>query len=102
MSFRGSRVLTASLLAIASSCLGLIPARAQLAQAPADNLNLRYANGIVAIAEDHIVTVDDVRREIGPLVPEIQKQSRNERSSTKSSRRCRRMWCKTSSIASSS
>ncbi|MBP7482527.1 MAG: peptidylprolyl isomerase, partial [Lacunisphaera sp.] len=56
----------------------MAPARAQLAQAPADNLNLRYANGIVAIAEDHIVTVDDVRREIGPLVPEIQKQSRNE------------------------
>jgi peptidyl-prolyl cis-trans isomerase SurA len=78
MSLRGSRVLTASLLAIASSSLGLTPALAQLAQAPADNLNLRYANGIVAIAEDHIVTVDDVRREIGPLVPEIQKQSRNE------------------------
>jgi len=39
---------------------------------------LRYANGIVAIVEDKIITVDDVRREIGPLVPEIQKQSRNE------------------------
>jgi peptidyl-prolyl cis-trans isomerase SurA len=40
---------------------------------------LRYANGIVAIAEDKVITVDDVRREIGPLVPEIQKQSRNEK-----------------------
>ncbi|WP_231962273.1 peptidyl-prolyl cis-trans isomerase [Opitutus sp. GAS368] len=40
---------------------------------------MRYANGIVAIAEDHIITVDDIRREIGPLVPEIQKQSRSEK-----------------------
>ena len=44
-----------------------------------DNLNLRYANGIAAIAEDHIITVDDVRREVGPLIPEIQRQSRNEK-----------------------
>ncbi len=58
--------------------LGALVARAQLASAPTDNLNLRYANGIVAIAEDKIITVDDVRREIGPLVPEIQRQSRNE------------------------
>lgn len=48
------------------------------AQPANDNLNLRYANGIVAIAEDKVITVDDVRREIGPLVGEIQKQSRNE------------------------
>ena len=53
-------------------------ARAQLASAPADNLNQRYANGIVAIAEDKVIPVDDVRREIGPLVPEIQRTSRNE------------------------
>jgi peptidyl-prolyl cis-trans isomerase SurA len=56
----------------------LLAARAQLASTPADNLNLRYANGIVAIAEDKVITVDDVRREIGPLIPEIQRQSRNE------------------------
>lgn len=48
------------------------------AQAAADNLNLRYANGIVAIAESKVITVDDVRREIGPLVGEIQRQSRTE------------------------
>jgi peptidyl-prolyl cis-trans isomerase SurA len=79
MSLRGSRVSTTSLLAFAGLFLGLIAARGQLATTPQDNLNLRYANGIVAIAEDKIITVDDVRREIGPLVPEIQKQSRNER-----------------------
>ncbi|HVZ65319.1 MAG TPA: peptidylprolyl isomerase [Lacunisphaera sp.] len=53
-------------------------ARAEVKDPPPDNLNLRYANGIAAIVEDHIITVDDVRREIGPLIPEIQKQSRNE------------------------
>lgn len=79
MSLRGSRVSSPSLLAFAGLFLGLIAARGQLASTPSDNLNLRYANGIVAIAEDKIITVDDVRREIGPLVPEIQKQSRNER-----------------------
>jgi len=78
MSLRGSRVSSPSLLAFAGLFLGLIAARGQLASTPQDNLNLRYANGIVAIVEDKIITVDDVRREIGPLVPEIQKQSRNE------------------------
>lgn len=43
-----------------------------------DNLNLRYANGIAAIVEDRIITVDDIRREIGPLIPEVQRSSRNE------------------------
>lgn len=53
-------------------------AYAQTAAAAPDNLNLRYANGIVAIAESKIITVDDVRREIGPLISEIQNESRNE------------------------
>ena len=33
--------------------------------APGDNLNLRFADGIVAIAEDKVITVDDVRRNAG-------------------------------------
>jgi len=43
-----------------------------------DNLNLRFANGIAAIAEDKIITVDDVRREITPLIPQLERESRNE------------------------
>jgi len=43
-----------------------------------DNLNLRFTNGIVAIAEDKIITVDDVRREVTPLIPQIQREARNE------------------------
>lgn len=66
-------------LPILTLCLGAVGfGQAPQADAPQDNLNLRYANGIVAIAEDKVITVDDVRREIGPLVPEIQRQSRNE------------------------
>jgi len=56
------------------------PLRAQQ-QAPAvnDGLDLRFANGIAAIVEDKIITVDDIRREIAPLIPTLQKESRNEK-----------------------
>jgi peptidyl-prolyl cis-trans isomerase SurA len=43
-----------------------------------DGLNLRFANGIAAVAEAKIITVDDIRREIAPMVPELQRTSRNE------------------------
>jgi len=43
-----------------------------------DGLNLRFANGIAAIAEDKIITVDDIRREISPLLPQLQREARNE------------------------
>jgi peptidyl-prolyl cis-trans isomerase SurA len=47
--------------------------------APADdNLNLRFANGIAAIAEDKIITVDDVRREVTPLIPQLQRDAKSE------------------------
>ena len=52
---------------------------AGLAQTPPDNLNLRFANGIAAIAEDKVITVDDVRREITPLIPQLQREARNEK-----------------------
>lgn len=69
------------------SSLGLICALATLSfglraedQAPPpDNLNLRFANGIAAQAEDRIITVDDVRHEIAPLVPNLQRQAHNEK-----------------------
>lgn len=49
------------------------------AQDSGDNLNLRFANGIAAIAEDKVITVDDVRREIAPLITQLQREARNER-----------------------
>src|SRR4051812_27831111 len=79
MTLPGSRAAYLSLLTSAGLSLGLISLRGQLAQPSQDNLNLRYANGIVAIAEDHIITVDDVRREVSPLIPGIQRESHNEK-----------------------
>ncbi len=49
------------------------------ALAQADGLNLRFANGIAAIAEEKVITVDDIRREIAPLIPQIQRDARNEK-----------------------
>lgn len=44
----------------------------------ADGLDLRFANGIAAIVEGKVITVEDIRREISPLVPQVQRESRNE------------------------
>jgi peptidyl-prolyl cis-trans isomerase SurA len=65
---------------IASAAFGSLIAVSAMAQtAPVDdNLNLRFANGIAAIAEDKIITVDDVRREVTPLIPQLQREARNE------------------------
>jgi len=61
-----------SLLAFASA--GLTSAFAQN-----DGLSMRFANGIAAIAEEKVITVDDIRREIAPLVAQIQRDARNEK-----------------------
>jgi peptidyl-prolyl cis-trans isomerase SurA len=62
-------------LALAS--LAALSAHAQ--NAPDDGLDLRFANGIAAIVESKVITVDDIRREIQPLIPQIQSDSRNEK-----------------------
>jgi peptidyl-prolyl cis-trans isomerase SurA len=46
---------------------------------PADSLRLQYANGIVAVAEDKIITVADVMREIMPLLPQLRADARDEK-----------------------
>ncbi|HZZ20826.1 MAG TPA: peptidylprolyl isomerase [Opitutaceae bacterium] len=54
----------------------LLATSGQAQNAPADdNLNMRFANGIAAIAEDKIITVDDVRREVTPLIPQLQRDA---------------------------
>jgi peptidyl-prolyl cis-trans isomerase SurA len=66
---------------IFSAIAGVVSALGQAPTPPpvGDNLNLRFANGIAAIAEDKVITVDDVRREIGQYIPGIQKESRSEK-----------------------
>lgn len=72
-------------LAFALVSLALVPAlRAQSAPSPSgntpdDGLNLRFANGIAAIAEDKVITVDDVRREIAPMIQQLQQSAHSER-----------------------
>jgi Parvulin-like peptidyl-prolyl isomerase len=43
-----------------------------------DGLNLRFANGIAAVVEDKIITVDDIRRELAPILPQLRRDSRNQ------------------------
>src|SRR5882762_4637188 len=73
------RTLSPFLIAATAVVAALATARGQTPPPTQDNLNLRYANGIAAIAEDHVITVDDIRREVGPLIPEIQRKSHNEK-----------------------
>jgi peptidyl-prolyl cis-trans isomerase SurA len=63
---------------LAVSLSALVAAAGLRAQAPADNLNQRFANGIVAVAEDKVITVADVNREITPLLAGLQRDSRNQ------------------------
>jgi peptidyl-prolyl cis-trans isomerase SurA len=73
-----SRSIVTLLLAAASGASAL----AQSAPASSDvaeNLNLRFANGIVAVAEEKIITVADVMQEIGPLIPQLRAGARNEK-----------------------
>lgn len=47
--------------------------------APSDSLRLQYANGIVAVAEDKIITVADVMQRIGPFLPQLKADARSEK-----------------------
>jgi len=54
------------------------PAPAPAALPAGDSIDLRFANGIVAVVEDKPITVDDVRLEIAPLLPEIQRRATSQ------------------------
>lgn len=85
MTFRRLRVasallalgVTAALPNLARAQANPVPENAD--QAVADKLNLQFANGIAAVVEEKVITVDDIRREIAPLLPQVQRESRNER-----------------------
>jgi len=55
------------------------PTAAPTTPPPADHLELRFANGIAAVAEAKIITVDDIRREITPLIPQLQRDAHSEK-----------------------
>ncbi|MFA6961727.1 MAG: peptidyl-prolyl cis-trans isomerase [Opitutaceae bacterium] len=78
MTFRRLRSLSLLVALLPFSAVAQTPAPATSAS-PSDNLTLRFANGVVAVAEDKVITVDDLRREIAPRVPALQRSARNEK-----------------------
>jgi len=70
-------VATSAILLIASS-LGARAADQKSSVVAKDGLDARFADGIAAIVEDKIITVDDIRREISPVLPTLQKEATNE------------------------
>lgn len=72
---------------LVSLVLAAVPAASMPAQGTLPNpenpaaadLNLRFANGIVAVAEEKIITVADVMQYIGPLLPQLRNEARNEK-----------------------
>ncbi len=51
---------------------------AQSESDPTSKVGTRFANGIAAIVEEKIITVQDIRRELQPLLPQIQEQAGND------------------------
>lgn len=68
-----SRLLAALLLATAPLAVSVRAAD------PLQAMDTRFVNGIAAIVEDRVITVDEVKREIRPLLEQIQRTSRNQR-----------------------
>ncbi len=69
---RGALVV---LLVFASTVARL---HAQTPPPPGDDLNLRFADGIVAIVEDKVITVEDVRHQIQPLIPQLERDAKGQ------------------------
>lgn len=47
-----------------------------------EGLRLRFANGIAAVVENKVITVDDIRRELAPILPQLRRESRNQQEFT--------------------
>jgi peptidyl-prolyl cis-trans isomerase SurA len=74
------RAAAISISLLLASCLFLrAQEKVSSPVAPNDRLDLRFADGIAAIVEDKIITVDDVRRDIEPLMATLQQSARNEK-----------------------
>lgn len=72
--------LVSVFVAVATSTSALAQPLAGQPAAPAGSSgNLRFANGIVAIAEDKIITVADVMRRVAPELSGLQQTARNEK-----------------------
>jgi peptidyl-prolyl cis-trans isomerase SurA len=69
-----------AVLLFALAALSQLGLSAQDASAPIDDgMDLRFANGIVAVVENKAITVDDVRRKLQPYLQQLQREARNEK-----------------------
>jgi peptidyl-prolyl cis-trans isomerase SurA len=68
----------ASILFAAAGTAALAQTPPPAPPSPAD-AKLQYANGIVAIAEDRIITVADVMRRVGPLMEQARAQAKDQK-----------------------
>jgi len=76
---KSSRLSSVRSRLVLAGMLGLFPSFLVAQGTSADDTaNLRFANGIAAIVENKVITVDDIRREIAQLIPGLQRESRNE------------------------
>jgi peptidyl-prolyl cis-trans isomerase SurA len=73
------RSILVALLAAAPAFAQLANPASPASSSVAESLNLRFANGIVAVAEEKIITVADVMQYIGPLLPQIRQAARDEK-----------------------
>ncbi|MFO1452431.1 MAG: peptidyl-prolyl cis-trans isomerase [Opitutaceae bacterium] len=72
--FRSVRSTCVAVLLVGA---GVLSVQGQ-AQAPAkDNLDLQYANGIAAIVEGKVITVEDIRQRINPVIQQLRIESKS-------------------------
>lgn len=69
-----TRTLTLSTFALFAA---LTSATAQ-SNNPQDPALMRLGNGIAAIAEGHIITVEELRQELNPIIPRLRVEARNQ------------------------
>jgi peptidyl-prolyl cis-trans isomerase SurA len=69
---------TASLLILLPLVGVFSSLNAQTEKTKSAPIGARFANGIVAIVEERIITVGDVQRAVQPLLPQIRSESRSE------------------------
>src|SRR4051794_7659356 len=82
----GRRLLARITLSVAAA-LAALPLSKDLFSQPLssppsarrDPLDIRFANGVAAEVEGKVITVDDVRREMAPMIPQLQRESKSDK-----------------------
>lgn len=65
------------LFSLSAALIAAVPASAQSSQ-EGQQTAAQVANGIAAVVEDRIITMEEVRRPLAPLLPRLQREARDE------------------------